>query len=461
MMSRSGTGRKTGALVAALLAASALVPASASAQDNASIEDRLDRLEAMMERLEARLDAAQSTSAEDAAMAQEMRAAVAETRAVAEQQGQIETRVAAMEEKDTQGFRIGGTQFSLGGYVKMDAISQRTSGGQVPGDSINRDFLIPSLIPVGGSASGWDTHFHARQTRMILKTATPVGDKTLGSHIEMDFLVTSGGDQRVSNSYVPRMRQAFLTYGGWTFGQAWSTFQNVGALPESVDFVGVMPGTVFNRQAMIRYKTKSGISIAVEQPETTITNSVGGRILPSDDQMPDVIVRYDGPITVAAIARQLNASDNVLASGSDSAWGYGVSVSGKIPIGEKDDFRFMGTVGDGLGRYIGANIVNDAAIDANGNLDPIFTYSGFAAYRHVWNDKMRSTIAGSYFKADNPVSLTSGSPTDNVWNAIANVIYSPVPKLDLGIEYMYAERENEAGASGNLQKLQATAKYAF
>jgi len=259
------------------------------------------------------------------------------------------------------------------------------------------------------------------------------------------------------------MRQAFITDDGWTFGQAWSNFQNVGALPDSVDFVGTMPGTVFVRQALIRYKSKNGLSVSVENPETAITSNAGSRILPGDDKLPDITVRYDSKLfSVAGIVRQLSGSDRVLPSGSDSAFGYGVSVSGKIPVGSGgDDFRFMGTVGEGLGRYMGANIVNDAAIDLDGNLDPIATYSGFGAYRHVWNPKARSTIAASYFKADNPVTLTGGGQTDEVWNALANIIYSPVPKLDIGVEYMYAKRTTEAGVSGNLQQVQLQAKYSF
>ncbi|MCB2080792.1 MAG: porin [Novosphingobium sp.] len=446
-----------------MLCATALVPAAAQAKE--AVEDRLDRLEAMIMAMQARLDGSpgvSQTTAADAALAREMREAVAATRAVAAEQGKIEQRVAKMEASDRKGFRVGDTNVTFGGYVKLDAISSRTSGGQLAGNSITRDFLIPSTIPVGGSASGWDTDFSARQTRVIVKTETPVGDKTLGGHLEMDFMVTDGGDERVSSSYSPRMRQAFITYDGWTFGQAWSTFQNVGALPDSLDFVGTMPGTVFVRQPMVRKKFANGFSIALEQPETTVTTLTGGRHLPGDDALPDIVVRYDAKVfTVAGIVRQLKVSNDDFAQGSDSAIGYGVSVSGKIPVGDKDDFRFMGTVGQGLGRYMGANIVNDAAVTATGKLDPITTYSGFGAFRHVWSDKVRSTIAGSYFKADNPVALTGLSPTDTVWNALANVIYSPVPKLDLGIEYMYAERKNEAGASGNLQKLQFSAKYSF
>lgn len=465
-MTYTGIDRQARRLVIGLLVATVLVPASAAAQDQETIEERLDRLEAMIVSMQQQMQSSQA-SPEQAETVEELRSAVAETKAqneqLAAQQAETEERVAAVEKSETDGFKVGSTTFKLGGYVKLDAKSLRTSGGELAGNSAGRDFLIPSLIPVGGEASGWDTHFHGRQTRLVVSTATPVGEKSVGTHLEMDFMVTSGGDQRVSNSYSPRLRQAFITYDGWTFGQAWSNFQNVAALPDSVDFVGTMPGTVFVRQPLIRYKSKSGFSVSVENPETALTDAAGGRILPADDQLPDITARYDGKLfTVAAILRQLNASDAILPTGSDSAIGYGVSVSGKVPIGSNgDDFRFMGTVGEGLGRYMGANIVNDAAITLDGKLDPIATYSGFGAYRHVWSPKARSSIGGSYFKADNPVLLTSGQPTDEVWNAFGNFIFTPVPKLDLGIEYMYAERTNEDGLDGNLQQVQVMAKYSF
>ncbi|AKM09206.1 DcaP family trimeric outer membrane transporter [Croceicoccus naphthovorans] len=452
-------------ITAALLAASALVPTSALAQD--SVEDRLDKLEAMIMALEARMDAQQPTGA-DAAAVSEMRAAVAETRAVAAKQDALETRVAAVETSDRSGFHVGDTQIKIGGYVKLDAISARTNAGQYANDNIVRDFLIPGTIPVGGGeSSGWDTDFSARQTRFNISTSTPIMGKPLNSMIELDFMATPGDGERTTNSYTPRIRQAFLTYDGWTVGQTWSTFFNVGALPDTLDFIGTTPGTVFIRQPLIRYTSKGGLSFAVENPEATITPFGGGRITPGDDAMPDVVVRFDktagkNAFSIAAIGRQLKVTDNDTGgNGSDSAIGYGVSASAKIGVGEKDDLRFMVNAGDGLGRYIGLNIVNGAALDADGSLETIASYSGFAAFRHVWNDKARSTIAGSYFKADNPVDLTGGGATDTVWNALANFIYSPVPKLDLGIEYMYAERETEAGLDGNLQKVQVSAKYSF
>jgi len=480
-MVQSGVAR---AFRAALLAASVLSAAPALAQQEQSVDARLDRLEKLVEGLIARMDAEAGAQVQQAKALQAIRTETgvirAEQQAMREQADatqettrSLATRQAEMSEKLVdfaipagEGFRMGKTRVTYGGYVKLDATSQRTSGGQLPGNSILRDFLFPSSIPVGGAPSGFDTDFSARQTRFLFKTETDVGtDHKLSGLIELDFNVTEGGNERVSNSFVPRIRQALINYDNWTFGQGWSTFQNVGALPDSLDFIGVTPGTVFDRQPLIRY-TKGGLQIAVEQPETTVTTPTGGMVTPGDDQIPDIVGRYNwsgdwGQISAAGIVRQLHVATDDLMGVDDAAWGYGVSLSGKLKVGAKDDLRFMATAGDGLGRYIGINIVNDAAIRPDGKLDPIFTWSGFAAYRHVWAPNLRSNLAGAYFKADNPVRLTTNQVTDESWNAFANLIWPPIPPLNVGIELMYAERTLEDGRSGNLQRVQFSTQYNF
>ena len=471
------------ALRAALLAATALAATPALAQET-SVDARLDRLEKLVAGLIARLDAEADTKAEQAealvairtetgALRAEQQAMRAQADATEETTRTLATRQAEMSDKliefaipEGEGFKMGKTRVTYGGYVKLDATSQRTSGGQLPGNSILRDFLFPSAIPVGGLPSGFDTDFSARQTRFLFKTETDVGtDHKLSGLIELDFNVTEGGNERVSNSFVPRVRNALINYDNWTFGQGWSTFQNVGALPDSLDFIGVTPGTVFDRQPLIRY-TKGGLQIAIEQPETVVTERNGTMVTPGDDQIPDIVGRYNwsgdwGTFTAAAIVRQLHVSADDLMGVDDAAWAYGLSLSGKLKVGPRDDLRFMATAGDGLGRYIGVNIVNDAAIRPDGTLDPIFTYSGFAAYRHVWAPNLRSNLAGAYFKADNPVRLTTNQVTDESWNAFANVIWSPIPPLNVGIELMYAERTLEDGRSGNLQRVQFSTQYNF
>jgi hypothetical protein len=51
--------------------------------------------------------------------------------------------------------------------------------------------------------------------------------------------------------------------------------------------------------------------------------------------------------------------------------------------------------------------------------------------------------------------------TRNVTSYHANVIYSPQPKLDFGLEFLYAEREIESGDDGDMARFLFAAKYAF
>src|SRR3546814_10282620 len=77
------------------------------------------------------------------------------------------------------------------------------------------------------------------------------------------------GNEVSTNTHGLTLRQAFVTWNNWLAGQAWSNFQDVAALPEAVDFVGVTEGTTFVRQAQIRY-TNGPFSVALENPHTTV-----------------------------------------------------------------------------------------------------------------------------------------------------------------------------------------------
>ncbi len=59
------------------------------------------------------------------------------------------------------------------------------------------------------------------------------------------------------------------------------------------------------------------------------------------------------------------------------------------------------------------------------------------------------------------VDLTGTGATKSVQSVHLNVIYSPLPKVDVGVEYMRGKREVESGADGNLDRLQFMVKYSF
>ena len=355
--------------------------------------------------------------------------------------------------------------YKFGGYIKLDAIASRYTGGSVGSGSIGRDFYIAATVPVGINGESY-FDMHAKESRINFKSTHNLDNGAkMSTFIEFDFLAGNQGDERISNSYSPRLRHAFFTYNNWLVGQTWMTFFNVGALPENLDFVGPAESTVFGRQAMVRY-TMGNWQFAAENPETTITpNGGGGRIVADDSHIPDLVVRYNmnrdwGNFTVAGIARELRYQN--AAAGIDSNEGsYGISVSGKFKIGDRNDFRWMATTGKGLGRYLGLNTANGAVLNSEGELEAIDSTGIFGSYRHFWSDQWRSNLTLGYLKVDNDVELTGSGVTRDAKSFHINLIYSPVPKMDFGIEYMLANRKVESGADGDLHRVQLSGKYAF
>lgn len=376
-----------------------------------------------------------------------------------------EAKVTAMleEHEDTTAEKVHKHSYKFGGYVKTDVIASDYSGGSYAG--AGRDFYIAGTVPVGDGPGESYLDFHGKESRINFKTTHLLDSGAkLGTFIEMDFLLSGHGDERISNSYNPRLRHAFLTYNNWLFGQTWMTFFNVGALPENLDFVGPAESTIFGRQVMIRY-TNGPWQFALENPESTITPMGGGRVISDDNKIPDGVLRYNmkgdwGSFTAAGLIRQL-ACDNCIAGVDDTATGYGVSLSGKFVFGNNDDFRWMASSGKGMGRYMGLNTANGAVVDENGKLEAIDSWGAFGSYRHLWSDKWRSNVTLGYLKVDNDTDLTGMGVTKKASSFHINLIYSPQPKLMFGGEFMYADREVESGADGDLKRFQFSAKYAF
>ncbi len=360
---------------------------------------------------------------------------------------------------------IDDTDVNFGGYIKVDTMFSDYNNGAPDSGSISRQFYVPGTIyGVDGNGSQV-VDFQARESRFNFKTVSSIDDHKLTSFIELDFMTHADGNERVSNSYSPRIRHAFVSFDNWTVGQSWTTFQNPAALPENLDFVGAAEGTPFVRQTQVRY-TNGGFQFSLENPETTLNAYQStSRIVSGSGMVPDVVARYNikteqgAKFSVAGIARKLNIETEINDIQLDAtAMGYGVSVSGILPVG-KDDLKFTATYGEGLGRYMALNYVNAGVIDADGDIDTISSYGGFIAYRHWWNDKWRTSLTASAFSADNNTSLMADEVNKDSYSGYVNLLYSPVKPLTVGVEYMYAKNSKENGDEGELNRIMFSAKY--
>ncbi len=358
-----------------------------------------------------------------------------------------------------------GTTFLLTGFVKADANFTSTSDGEIADNSIGRDFYVPGTIPVGGDDEDTDLNAHVKQSRVNFGTDTILegGDKLM-TRFEIDFYGSALGDQRISNTYAPVVRHAFVQWRNWLVGQTWSNFMDVATLPEAADFIGTTDGTSFVRQPQVRY-TNGGFSISLENPETTITPFGGGaRITTDDSTLPDLTARYAwkgtwGHLAVAGLVRELAYETTGVGAIDDSTMSAAFSLSGKFNFGQ-DDIRWM-LLGGNLGRYVALNFANEAVLDANGELEAIDGYAGFIAYRHMWSSKLRSTLSYAMEEYDNDTDLTGTGANKSSDSWTINLFYSPIPKLDIGAEYRRANRELESGVDGDMDRLQFTTKYSF
>ena len=364
------------------------------------------------------------------------------------------------------------TEFSFGGFIKMDAMLSTYSDGDIT-DGYGRDYYAPSQIVPGQEPDTAELDMTARNSRFNFKTVTETENgKSITSFIELDFSTTGGGNEVVSNSYVPRLRHAFVKYDGLLVGQTWSNFMNVGALPEVADFIGPSESTVFIRQPQVRY-TMGELSVALENPQTTGAGDSG-----DNGMIPDITASYkikagDADLVVAALIRQLTfdgnpdfydtddtigADDIAAADGDDTTTiGYGVNLSGKVMIG-KDDLKFSATMGTGLGRYVGLGAVADAAL-VDGDLEASETTAAFLAYRHHWNSEWRSSVVYGMLSADYDDSVATG--VTDASSVRVNLMRSPVKKLTYGAELSTATVERVGGDEASMNRLYFTTKYAF
>lgn len=365
----------------------------------------------------------------------------------------------------------GDTDFSIGGYVKLSAMWSDFSHGDA--DNADNDlstFYIPGRIPTSGSGeSNNDFQATARESRINFKASKKVGDHALTAFIEMDFMTTDNtdgqGNEIISNSYNPRMRHAFLKFDNWLFGQTWSTFMDTSVLPESVDFLGASEGTVFIRQPQVRY-THGAFQIALENSETfTSSFSADDR---DDNELPDLTANYTfkqdwGHVRVSGLLRKLYGDETAAFSSGDDDIGWGLGVTGKVMLG-KDDLKFSLNHGEGMARYTGLALPRDLSYDSvTGDINLTETTAYFVAYRHFWTDNLRSSIIYSNMETDydNGDMASTFNDMEESESWAINLMYSPVKAVTFGIMYLEADVEKVNGDSGEMDRVQVSAKYAF
>lgn len=358
------------------------------------------------------------------------------------------------------------TSIKFGGWMKLTFLHDTKARSD--------DFISYNEIPLDGTSNAertGHTRLHARESRFNMMTLTPYdGGRKIKTFLEFDFFGGGGPDefaaeQRVSNSYSPRLRQAFgeLTFGAhkWLFGQTWTNFMHPALITDRVDFSSP-PGSHFIRQAQIRYtyapQGGAEFSIALENPESELNGDgiSGGPPFNPDqenDKVPDVTARWQtrgkwGLLYVSAVLRQHSLEDRSVPTNiiEETATAGGIGFGLRAKVFGKDIVRLQLAGGDGMGRYIKELDGQGATFNAaTGDLEATSEVGGIIGYTRSWNPRWRTNLIFGFADVDNePIASVAGA-NERLTSIHLNTFYSPFKNVDLGLEYAYGKREIETG----------------
>ena len=86
---------------------------------------------------------------------------------------------------------------------------------------------------------------------------------------------------------------------------------------------------------------------------------------------------------------------------------------------------------------------------------------GYVAWRHAFNPKLRGNLFVSAASYDNNPLISGLAVTKSARSIHANLIYTVLPKLEIGAEFIHGNREIESGLDGDLRRLHMHVKYSF
>jgi hypothetical protein len=377
-------------------------------------------------------------------------------------------------------FKIPGTESTIKfyGYIQLD--STLDFSGR-PNDYEDNDWatILPA-VPANDSFIAKhkkpQLYWTARQSRFGLTTSTPSDYGPITVKLEGDFNAPNAFQgETYTNSVIFRLRQAYGQFGGLLVGQTWSTFLDLGAYPDVVDFNG--PGTIaLVRNPMVRYTfgLAPGATLALAA-ENHPASRFGG---PNFQTVPDLIAALTftggwGHINARGVFQQYNVAQQAtvpapgggtqtvfLDQDAKTVQGYGFGVSGDFKIGgDTLVLQFVG--GPGIGRYIFNAAGEPFFFTKNlaGDLDTFTMYGVHAGFTHVWNKAFRSNLVGSYSWFVDPkiggVETPAGaiSQTDGVTGvnqkdyiqAFLNTFWSFSKTAELGVEYAFGQWRSFTG----------------
>nr|WP_228127894.1 MULTISPECIES: DcaP family trimeric outer membrane transporter [Acinetobacter] len=332
----------------------------------------------------------------------------------------------ASTEKRGLGMTLGNAEFNLYGNVRMDGSYQvEGSSRDLPYNHIN------AVALEGNNESSDRLRSTLSATRLGLDFKSPVGDQDVKGKIEVDFLGGSNFDNL-------RIRHAYLNYADWLIGQTWSNFAVPDYMPETVDALAYAGGAV-KRTPQVRYTAKfspqTNLVVAAEDPkDNSITQRLPALTARLNHQFADNM----------SVSARAMGHEKRINSDEEMAWGVGLGAKYDVTPSTTLKADYYHVKGDSS--FV--SFANTGTIQGANGLEQSEFDSITVGLTQKFNEKLRGTVGYGYMSFDQDADYLAATPADkrtgvnkDLWQAWANVFYSPIKPVSLGLEYVYGERE--------------------
>jgi hypothetical protein len=399
---------------------------------------------------------------------------------------------------------LAGHQVEIGvtGSLWFDGLHDFQALGLDTTQSIPREF-IPASIPVTGVATQQDnrTGFSPNQTNFEswLQTPTELGQLKLYTKLNLAEHATTTEFQ---------VYKAYAEWGWLKAGLDYTLFLNQSAAPDNLDYEGpnaipyVRPPNISLKIPLEAFALPSNhfvvLGMETAPADVTLPNQIKGtqfRFVPhntflvnnfvsgtsltddddgynslgdttdygADDKLPVLISKWVyqpdwAHIELAGLYRRIGVVG--IHNYHSTVNGWGVALSGKIDTWGSDSIILAGQMGQALGAYSQdtAGLGLDAApitydLKSPYPLKPIGAVGAWAAYEHWWTNVLRSTVTYGYLSLDSGFAqpYNPQGTYRHTHYASANIIWSPIPSVDVGLAYLFGIRRITAESHSHLK----------
>lgn len=351
-------------------------------------------------------------------------------------------------------------RMAIGGYVKLDYI-QDFDG------SYDRYQYEIQNVPVPGDGrpeqSGY-MNLHGRESRLSIDVRT-VTEKGMPMEVffEFDFYNLDRGPF----VQTPRLRHFYGVLGRLLIGRTWGTQTDLYAVANAIDFAAgdALTGT---RRSQIRFEDKLGkkfkYALALEMLEFTgvdAPDSLGQ----ASQNLPLLAGRITkntasgGRLMLGASLFQLRWDGQGNLPNS-TAMGWGLSFTGREYFGNKHYFSWMASYGDGWGSQIVSTLGTQASaiLTPDGTLETMKAWNLGANLAVHLSDVLTTNVFANWYAID-PSEYRDENKMKSGESAHLNLIWSPIKKVNAGVEFMILRRTNGDDSSGVGRRLQFMIKY--